>query len=77
MVSRNESIIFAAAGLEMNHDERLTGRGSPESGFDSPLCWDPVRFVHWEFDRRLPTEALTSALSISEHYIGLFSGAGE
>ena len=77
VVSRNESIIFAAAGLEMNHDERLTGRGSPESGFDSPLGWDPVRFVHWEFDRRLPTEALSSALSIREHYIGLFSGAGE
>ena len=77
VVSRNESIIFAAAGLEMNHDERLTGRGSPESGFDSPLGWDPVRFVHWEFDRRLPAEVISSAQSIREHYSGIFAGAGE
>ena len=77
VVSRNESIIFASAGLELNHDERLTGRGSPESGFDSPLGWDPVRFVHWEFDRRLPAEAISSALSIREHYIGIFARAEE
>ena len=77
VVSRNESIIFASAGLELNHDERLTGRGSPESGFDSPLGWDPVRFVHWEFDRRLPAEVISSALSIREHYIGIFARAEE
>ena len=77
VVSRNESIIFAAAGLELNHDERLTGRGTPESGFDSPLGWDPIRFIHWEFDRLLPRGTISSTLKIKDYYGGVFAGGGE
>jgi hypothetical protein len=76
VVSRNESIIYAADGLELNHDERLTGRGSPQSGFDSPLGWDPVRFIHWDFDRILPDEVIASTERIAD-YLGGISGGGE
>ena len=75
VVSRNESIIYAADGLELNHDERLTGRGSPESGFDSPLGWDPVRFIHWDFDKILPAEVIASTERIAD-YLGGISGGG-
>ena len=77
VVSRNESIIYAADGLELNHDERLTGRGSPQSGFDSPLGWDPVRFIHWEFDRPLPEGVITTAGNISGYFEGVSGGGGE
>ncbi|MCH2580106.1 MAG: hypothetical protein MK133_02790, partial [Planctomycetes bacterium] len=76
VVSRNESIIYAADGLELNHDERLPGRGTSQSGFDSPLGWDPVRFIHWEFDRPLPEDAITTAGNISGYFEGI-SGGGE
>ncbi len=76
VVSRNESIIYAADGLELNHDERLTGRGNSQSGFDSPLGWDPVRFIHWEFDRPLPEGVITTAGNISGYFEGI-SGGGE
>ena len=77
VVSRNESIIYAADGLELNHDERLTGRGSPQSGFDSPLGWDPVRFIHWDFDKLLPAEVITSTERIADYLGGISGGGGE
>ena len=77
IVSRNESIIYAADGLELNHDERLSGRGSPQSGFDSPLGWDPVRFIHWEFDRPLPDGVITTTGNISGYFKGISGGGGE
>ena len=77
VVSRNESIIYAADGLELNHDERLTGRGNSQSGFDSPLGWDPVKFIHWEFDRPLPEGVITTAGNISGYFEGVSGGGGE
>ena len=69
IVSRNESIIYGAQGIAMNHDERLSGRGSSESGFETPITWEPVRVV-WESQG---TEALPSGTShdpdaIAVHY---------
>jgi hypothetical protein len=70
IVSRNESIIYGANGINMNHDERLTGRGSFESGFETPITWDPVRVLHEDQETRLPSGISHSPVSIAQHYTG-------
>ena len=68
IVSRNEAIVYSANGVQMNHDERLTGRGSAESGFETPVTWDPVRVVHQEQGSILPSGTSHDPSLIASHY---------
>lgn len=71
IVSRNESIIYGASGVAMNHDERLSGRGSDTSGFETPLTWNPVRVVHSEQDAGdLPAGTSQDPAAIGQYYTG-------
>ncbi len=48
IVSRNESIVYGATEIFMNHDERLTGgSGAAAFGLHLPLSWEPLDVVSW------------------------------
>ncbi len=48
IVSRNESIIYGANRLYMNHDARLLGSDSGGTfGLQLPLDWAPIEKVNW------------------------------
>jgi hypothetical protein len=70
IVSRNESIIYGANSIQMNHDERLTGRGSAAAGFDSAVGWDPIEHLQWEFDKALPENIIGAPQEIVDYYTG-------
>ncbi len=70
VVSRNESIIYGADHIIMNHDERLTGRGSSTSGFESAVGWNPIEYVQWEFEKPLPEGVGEDPDAIVEYYSG-------
>ncbi|MBI4584910.1 MAG: hypothetical protein HY717_12925 [Planctomycetes bacterium] len=72
IVSRNESIIYSAPRILMNHDERLTGRGGEFFGFYLPKAWEPIQILQWEFDRPLPLEGnqLTNPDDIAGYWKG-------
>ena len=72
VVSRNESIIYGANRILMNHDERLTGQGGDFFGFYLPQDWLPINILQWEFDKPIviPAEELTNPTSIAEFWIG-------
>jgi len=70
IVSRNESIIYGAQSIQMNHDERLTGRGTSNSGFESAVSWDPIQHLQWEFDKTIPQNVVGFPDQIVEHYTG-------
>jgi len=54
IISRNESIIYGANRLIMNHDERLTGRNGEFFGLKVPESWDSLKPLLWEFNKALP-----------------------
>jgi len=70
IVSRNESIIYGANSIQMNHDERLSGRGSSASGFESAVGWDPIEPLQWEFEKALPAGIAEDPDSIAAHLTG-------
>ena len=49
IVSRNESIVYGANGIHMNHDERLTGGGGASTfGLFLPVSWAPIEVLQWQ-----------------------------
>lgn len=47
IVSRNESIIYGANSIQMNHDARLLGRDADSFGLYLPLTWSSIETVQW------------------------------
>jgi len=74
IVSRNESIIYGANQIIMNHDERLSGRGGDFFGFYVPKAWDPLEIRQWEFSKALSMAAscLTNPVCIRGYYTGIY-----
>jgi len=68
IVSRNESIIYGAKRILMNHDERLSGQGGGIFGFSSPVTWEPLDVGNWSYDKDLPAALLSSPDSIVAYY---------
>lgn len=68
IVSRNESIIYGAQKIAMNHDERLSGDGGEQFGFFSPVDWKPLQVGNWAFDRKVPPSLLSNPASIAAYY---------
>ncbi len=74
IVSRNESIIYGANQIIMNHDERLSGRGGNSFGFYVPKAWDPLEVRQWEFSKSLslPGNCITNTVCIRGYYTGIY-----
>ncbi|MGE3164794.1 MAG: hypothetical protein AB7O52_07805 [Planctomycetota bacterium] len=47
LVSRNESIIYGANHIYMNHDARLHGRDAEAFGLYLPVTWQPIQLLRW------------------------------
>jgi len=75
IISRNESIIYSANHLIMNHDERMTGRGGEFFGFYVPKAWDPIEIRQWEFSKLLDISGycITNPTCIKGLYTGNYS----
>lgn len=47
LISRNESIIYGANNIYMNHDARLHGRDATAFGLYLPVTWQSVEVLRW------------------------------
>jgi hypothetical protein len=70
IVSRNESIIYSARNIFMNHDARLNGQGGDFFGLYVPKTWAPLDLAQWEFQVAVPASLLGSADDIALYYTG-------
>ncbi len=68
IISRNESIIYSARNINMNHDERLTGGGGDLFGLDVPITWKPMTISNWEYDKELSPAVLADPALIAEYF---------
>ncbi len=71
IVSRNESIIYGARYLYMNHDERLSGSGGEIFGMQPPNVWKPMTLTGWEYDRKLPAGTAGDPAAILSYFTGV------
>lgn len=60
IISRNESIIYGANAIRMNHDPRLLSGGGDNYGFYAPKNWESIEVTSWEMEREF---------SVSEHHL--------
>ncbi|MBI4602803.1 MAG: hypothetical protein HY721_12675 [Planctomycetes bacterium] len=63
IISRNESIIYGARNIIMNHDERLSGGGGETFGMSVPVSWKPLTLASWEYDTQVAPETLAASVS--------------
>ncbi len=71
IVSRNESIIYSARYLVMNHDERLSGSGGEVFGMQPPNVWKPMTLSNWEYDRKLPIGTSGDPAALLTYFTGI------
>ncbi|MEM7263772.1 MAG: hypothetical protein AAF488_17420 [Planctomycetota bacterium] len=63
IVSRNESIIYGATWIYMNHDERLTGgNGAYNFGLYLPRTWNPIEVNQWSLGDGASIEDYTGTI---------------
>ena len=75
IVSRNESIIYGADGINMNHDARMLAGGAEAYGLYLPKSWKPIEILLWDFDRDIGVNPadITNPTSIVGYWDGTYT----
>jgi hypothetical protein len=75
IVSRNESIIYGADGINMNHDARMLAGGAGAYGLYLPQSWKPIEILQWDFDRDIGVndDDMLNPTDIVGYWVGTYT----